>query len=75
MNFFLVNLNQIKKVDVEDLLGRDPVEPKLNLLQKNIKDKNILVTGAIMLVLKSFRAEEGEEDESSTSSASSPGTG
>jgi signal peptidase II len=34
-----------------------------------------LVTGAIMLVLKSFRAEEGEEDESSTSSASSPGTG
>jgi signal peptidase II len=34
-----------------------------------------LVTGAIMLVLKSFRAEEGEEDESSTSSASSSGTG
>ncbi len=34
-----------------------------------------LVTGAVMLVLKSFRAEEGEEDESSTSSASSSGTG
>ncbi len=34
-----------------------------------------LVTGAIMLVLKSFRAEEGEEDESATSSASSSGTG
>ena len=40
------NLQQIKSVDVEDILGRDPVEPNRNLLEKNIKGKNILVTGA-----------------------------
>ena len=40
------NLQQIKSVDVEDILGRDPVEPNRNLLEKNIKEKNVLVTGA-----------------------------
>ena len=40
------NLQQIKSVDVEDILGRDPVEPNRNLLEKNIKGKNVLVTGA-----------------------------
>jgi len=40
------NLKQIKSVDVEDILGRDPVAPNRNLLEKNIKGKNVLVTGA-----------------------------
>ena len=40
------NLQQIKSVDVKDILGRDPVEPNRDLLEKNIKGKNVLVTGA-----------------------------
>jgi FlaA1/EpsC-like NDP-sugar epimerase len=36
----------VRKVDVLDILGREPVEPSLKLLNKNIKDKNILITGA-----------------------------
>ena len=40
------NLEQIHSVDVEDILGRDAVNPDVNLLEKNIKNKNILVTGA-----------------------------
>ena len=40
------NLKQIKSVDVEDILGRDSVTPDRNLLEKNIKGKNVLVTGA-----------------------------
>ena len=41
-----INFNSVKKVDVLDILGREPVKPSKNLLNKNIKDKNILVTGA-----------------------------
>jgi len=41
-----INLQQIKSVDVEDILGRDPVEPDRNLLEKNIKEKNVLITGS-----------------------------
>ena len=40
------NLQQIKSVEVEDILGRDPVAPNRKLLEKNIKGKNVLVTGA-----------------------------
>ena len=32
-------------MSIEDLLGREKVKPKLELLKKNIIDKNILVTG------------------------------
>lgn len=39
-------LDQLKEVAIEDLLGRDPVEPNLELLEKNIKDKVVMVTGA-----------------------------
>jgi len=39
-------LEQIQSVDVKDILGRVPVEPNKKLLNSNIKDKNILVTGA-----------------------------
>ena len=41
-----VTIDNIKHVQVEDILGRDAVDPKENLLKKNIKGKNILITGA-----------------------------
>ncbi|MEI6839382.1 MAG: nucleoside-diphosphate sugar epimerase/dehydratase, partial [Alcaligenaceae bacterium] len=36
----------LRELDIEDLLGRDPVEPNDDLLIKNIKHKVVLVTGA-----------------------------
>ncbi|KZW98817.1 nucleoside-diphosphate sugar epimerase [Pseudoalteromonas luteoviolacea] len=39
-------LDEIKDVEIEDLLGRDPVEPKQDLLDANIKSKSVMVTGA-----------------------------
>ena len=39
-------LNDIKDVEIEDLLGRDPVTPKQDLLNANIKGKSVMVTGA-----------------------------
>jgi FlaA1/EpsC-like NDP-sugar epimerase len=41
-----VSIESIKHVDVEDILGREAVKPQENLLKKNIKGKNILITGA-----------------------------
>ena len=41
-----VTIESIKKVQVEDILGREAVVPQEKLLKKNIKGKNILVTGA-----------------------------
>ena len=41
-----IAVSDIRELDIEDLLGRDPVEPNLNLLQKNIANKVVLVTGA-----------------------------
>lgn len=40
------SLDQIREVNVEDVLGRDPVQPRVDLLHKCIKDKHVLVTGA-----------------------------
>ncbi len=40
------NLQQVQSVDVKDILGRDPVEPNMDLLQRNIKRKNVMITGA-----------------------------
>ena len=42
----LVTLEQIKFVEVDDILGREVVLPKKELLQKNIQNGNILITGA-----------------------------
>ena len=42
----LVTLEQIKFVEVDDILGREIVLPKKELLRKNIFNKNILITGA-----------------------------
>lgn len=41
-----IEVNQIKKVEVEDLLGRDPVELDMALISKELTNKIILVTGA-----------------------------
>ncbi|MDN3715923.1 polysaccharide biosynthesis protein [Vibrio breoganii] len=39
-------IDELKDVAIEDLLGRDPVEPQQSLMEANIKDKNVMVTGA-----------------------------
>jgi len=41
-----IKVDDIRDVDVGDLLGRDSVKPDLDLLHANIKDKIVLVTGA-----------------------------
>jgi len=41
-----VKIEDIKEVEIEDLLGRDPVQPFPDLLQSNISDKVVMVTGA-----------------------------
>mgnify|MGYP001423585149 CR=1 FL=1 len=41
-----IKLDQIRRVDVEDILGREKVKPNIELLNKNVKGKNILITGA-----------------------------
>ncbi|WP_072089522.1 polysaccharide biosynthesis protein [Yersinia aldovae] len=39
-------ISSLKKVSIEELLGRDPVVPDEKLLAKNIADKVVMVTGA-----------------------------
>ncbi len=39
-------VDEIKDVDVKDLLGRDPVPPNPRLLAASITGKNVMVTGA-----------------------------
>ncbi|CAL29256.1 capsular polysaccharide synthesis enzyme CapD (fragment 2) [Staphylococcus carnosus] len=41
-----LEVNQLKKVDVEDLLGRDPVELDMKMISEELTNKTILVTGA-----------------------------
>jgi FlaA1/EpsC-like NDP-sugar epimerase len=41
-----VSVNQFRDVQVEDLLGRSPIELDINSISKNITNKVILVTGA-----------------------------
>ncbi|MEZ8028395.1 nucleoside-diphosphate sugar epimerase [Enterovibrio norvegicus] len=40
------SVTDIKDLDIADLLGREPVSPDVELLQRNITDKSVLVTGA-----------------------------
>ncbi len=42
----LVRLSDLHDLNMNDLLGREVVPPKLELLEKNIRDKVVLVTGA-----------------------------
>jgi FlaA1/EpsC-like NDP-sugar epimerase len=41
-----VQVSDLKDLDIEDLLGRDPVPPNPLLLAKNTKGKVVMVTGA-----------------------------
>jgi FlaA1/EpsC-like NDP-sugar epimerase len=39
-------VDDVREVDIEDLLGRDPVRPNQRLLEACIRDKVVMVTGA-----------------------------
>ena len=41
-----VHVSDLRRVEISDILGRDPVEPNAELLNKNIADKVVMVTGA-----------------------------
>lgn len=41
-----VTVSDIKPLEIEDILGRDPVPPDMALMEQNIRDKTVLVTGA-----------------------------
>ncbi len=41
-----MRIDELQDVKIEDLLGRDPVEPNLKLMHANVKDKVVMVTGA-----------------------------
>lgn len=41
-----VSVSDLRELDVDDLLGRDPVEPVTALLERNVRDQVVLVTGA-----------------------------
>lgn len=46
LNHGQVTLNDVREVQIEDLLGRDPVPPDEALMQRNVRGKVVLVTGA-----------------------------
>ena len=41
-----VNISDLKELDIDDLLGREPVTPNHILLAKNVVNKTVMVTGA-----------------------------
>ena len=41
-----IQVSDIRPLEIEDLLGRDPVPPNRDLLERNIADKVVMVTGA-----------------------------
>ncbi|WP_295955499.1 nucleoside-diphosphate sugar epimerase/dehydratase [Rhodoferax sp.] len=41
-----VTVQDIRELDIEDLLGREPIPPHPELLARNLTDKTVLVTGA-----------------------------
>lgn len=41
-----VRVEELKEVDIEDLLGRDPVPPQKSLMSANIENRVVMVTGA-----------------------------
>lgn len=41
-----VTVSDLREVEIDDLLGRDPVPPNRLLLAKNIRSKTVIVTGA-----------------------------
>jgi FlaA1/EpsC-like NDP-sugar epimerase len=41
-----VSVSDLRELDIDDLLGREPVVPTKELLHKNIAEKTVVVTGA-----------------------------
>jgi FlaA1/EpsC-like NDP-sugar epimerase len=41
-----VEVSDLRPIEVEDLLGRDPVSPDLELLAAHVRDKVVMITGA-----------------------------
>jgi FlaA1/EpsC-like NDP-sugar epimerase len=41
-----VRVEELKEVDIEDLLGREPVPPRKELMSANIENRVVMVTGA-----------------------------
>jgi len=41
-----VTVDDLRELDIEDLLGRDPIAPDANLMSRNIVGKTVMVTGA-----------------------------
>jgi FlaA1/EpsC-like NDP-sugar epimerase len=41
-----VSVSDLRELDIDDLLGREPVQPNHLLMMKNVKHKVVLVTGA-----------------------------
>ncbi len=41
-----VEISDLRPIDVEDLLGRDPVPPDTKLLGQHIRGKSVMITGA-----------------------------
>lgn len=41
-----INTDDLREIDIEDLLGRDPVPPDAKLMSENITGKTVMVTGA-----------------------------
>ncbi len=41
-----VSFSDLRDIEIEDLLGRSPIPPDTELLQRNISDKIVMVTGA-----------------------------
>lgn len=42
----VLEVNQLKKVKIEDLLGREPVELDMAMISRQLTNQTILVTGA-----------------------------
>ena len=41
-----LHVQQLRNVEIEDLLGRDPVQLDQTMIEKQLRGKKILVTGA-----------------------------
>lgn len=41
-----IEVQDLREVDIADLLGRDPVDPNTALFEQCVKDQNVMVTGA-----------------------------
>lgn len=42
----IARINELRNIQIEDLLGRDPVAPDMSLMEKNTTGKVVMVTGA-----------------------------